>query len=87
MLNPQVAETAQINLILLNFFTAFNFGSNMRKRRKMPLEFWKNSRTFVQFFQKFLLFYVCAYTLISEKHLFVVYAFTLSGLMWICYIF
>ena len=44
--------------ILLKFFTAFNFGSNTRKRRKKLIEFWKNLRTFVQFFQTFLLFYV-----------------------------
>ena len=53
--------------ILLKFFIAFNFGSNMRKRRKKLLEFWKNLRTFVQFFQTFLFFYFFAYTLFSKK--------------------
>ena len=42
----------------------------MRKRRKKLLEFWKNLRTFVQFFQKFLLFYVCAYTLMTRPSCF-----------------
>jgi hypothetical protein len=41
----------------------------MRKRRKKLLEFWKNLQTFVQFFQKFLLFYVCAYTLLTDSGL------------------
>ena len=39
----------------------------MRKRRKKLLEFWKNLRTFVQFFQTFLFFYFFAYTLFSKK--------------------
>jgi hypothetical protein len=47
--------------ILLKFFTAFNFGSNMRKRRKI-LEEFANDRTILPNFSSF---YVFAYTLLD----------------------